>query len=472
MRNGRRQHSSQKVQGKFITQNQITGQKGINLIERFVLEMGFTWTSTSGANDAGIDGIIEIRDPATGEATNLIVQVQSKATETEFESETATSFVYRVKERDLNYWLQGNAPVLLVVSRPSKGEAYWIPVKEYFKAPERRTSCKVQFDKIRNLFDKNATSAIASQALPTDKGIYLRPPPKEEILTTNLLEVKHFASKLFVGVTHYNTIKEVENIFKELDERPGRLWFVKEKKIFSFHNLTEYPWTKVTDLGAVEEFNTKEWAVAKDTERQNDFVRLLNQALRTFASRKDFAAYTAQKGRNPIFFFRPRVRRNRETDVDELVRREESWKLEKASIRTLVEVYRSSKDQNRILYYRHHAFEGRFRRFENRWFLEISPTYHYTSDGINESKYRAENLAGMKRQEGHQSVANNVQFLAYYLAQHDLINKEYPFLGFGKLLNFQTDFGIPDLDWKNRADPDEIMPEEVLPDPQIELLTE
>jgi hypothetical protein len=47
--------------------------------------------------------------------TSFILQVQSKAVDDrECEAETPTSFVYRVKENDLRYWLQGNAPVLLV----------------------------------------------------------------------------------------------------------------------------------------------------------------------------------------------------------------------------------------------------------------------------------------------------------------------------------------------------------------------
>ena len=111
-----------------------------------------------------------------------------------------------------------------------------------------------------------------------------------------------------------------------------------------------------------------------------------------------------------------------------------------------------------------------FRQFGGRWFLEISPTYHYTSDGKNESPYRAENLSGMKRQEGHQAVSNNVKFLAYYLSHHDLLNPEYPFLGFGSLVEFKVDFGIHDEHWKNRTDADEIVPEQVSPDSQIELL--
>ena len=38
--------------------------------------------------EAGIDGYIEIRNASTGEVTNCIIQVQSKATERPFEGET------------------------------------------------------------------------------------------------------------------------------------------------------------------------------------------------------------------------------------------------------------------------------------------------------------------------------------------------------------------------------------------------
>ncbi|MHC4075935.1 MAG: DUF4365 domain-containing protein, partial [Planctomycetota bacterium] len=63
---------------KKITQNQITGQQGVNYVEQTVLEMGFTWHPTNASLEAGIDGIIEIRDPETGEVTNNIIQVQVK----------------------------------------------------------------------------------------------------------------------------------------------------------------------------------------------------------------------------------------------------------------------------------------------------------------------------------------------------------------------------------------------------------
>ena len=41
---------------KRITPQQITGQQGVNLAERVVLEMGFTWHPTNQGLEGGIDG--------------------------------------------------------------------------------------------------------------------------------------------------------------------------------------------------------------------------------------------------------------------------------------------------------------------------------------------------------------------------------------------------------------------------------
>lgn len=95
---------------KRIHQNSLTGQQGFNLIATIVGEMGFLWTPTGGSADAGIDGFIEIRQPETGEATNLVVQIQSKATVNRWDNEIETTFEYRWNERDIDYWMQGKPP--------------------------------------------------------------------------------------------------------------------------------------------------------------------------------------------------------------------------------------------------------------------------------------------------------------------------------------------------------------------------
>jgi hypothetical protein len=155
---------------KKIHRNSLLGQQGINLIERIVLEMGFVWYPTSGL-EAGIDGLIEIRDPVTGVVRNTILQVQSKATAGSFTAETAQGFDYLCDARDLDYWLQGNAPVILVVSRPATNEAYWVSVKDYFKDLAVRQARKVHFDKRRDCFDSACRPALLALGMPRNAGI-------------------------------------------------------------------------------------------------------------------------------------------------------------------------------------------------------------------------------------------------------------------------------------------------------------
>ena len=132
---------------KKILHADIIGKQGINLIEKICLEMGFLWHPTG--LEAGIDGYIEIRDNRSETVTNCIVQVQSKATE-QTGDEVAE---FCCAPKDLEYWLNGNAPVILIRSRPKTGEAYWVSIKEYFRDPSSRKSGKVNFDKTKDRFD-------------------------------------------------------------------------------------------------------------------------------------------------------------------------------------------------------------------------------------------------------------------------------------------------------------------------------
>ena len=103
--------------GKRITKAQVLGEKGVTLVSRRLLDMGFLWHPTNAPVEAGIDGFIELRDPETGEVANTWIAVQSKA-RTKLGKETDSSFEFTCERKDLEYWRHGNMPVLLVVSRP------------------------------------------------------------------------------------------------------------------------------------------------------------------------------------------------------------------------------------------------------------------------------------------------------------------------------------------------------------------
>ena len=52
-----------------------------------------------------------------------------------------------------------------------------------------------------------------------------------------------------------------------------------------------------------------------------------------------------------------------------------------------------------VAFYRHVAFEHQFRRYDGVWYVELNPTYVFTSDGIALDAYHQERLAGIKRLE-------------------------------------------------------------------------
>ena len=66
------------VSAKRILSSSITGQQDVNLSAHLVLRMGFLRYPTGGV-EPGIEAMTEIRHSASGEITNLVVQVQTKA---------------------------------------------------------------------------------------------------------------------------------------------------------------------------------------------------------------------------------------------------------------------------------------------------------------------------------------------------------------------------------------------------------
>jgi len=289
-----------KMHGKKVTPQSLLGQLGANLIEKIVLQMGWIWRPVN-VFDVGIDGEIdEIRDPTTGEATNCIVRVQAKATERAFASESESGLEFPCDANDLDYWLRGNVPVVLIVCRPSADEAYWVSIRDYFRDQSVRKPGRVRFDKKANRFDATSAATLRQLALPRDSGIYSAPLHRAESLYSNLLMVSSFASRIFVADTEFRDPKLLWARLNSLGTGAGPEWLLTDKKLISFQNLTSFPFDKVCDLGTCEDFDTDEWATSTDRDRQWQFIRLLNMSLKALARRRRLR-YDAK---NEYFYFR------------------------------------------------------------------------------------------------------------------------------------------------------------------------
>jgi len=189
-------------------------------------------------------------------------------------------FSYSCSASDLEYWLKGNIPVILIVSDPETSQAYWVWIQELFKDWKPGHSSSVKFGKSRDRFDVNALPALIQAGAPV-QGLYLAPKPKRETLWTNLLRVDELPALIFVASTSFKWAGEVRSALSLKRVQPKSGWVLWEKKIFSFEDLSEAGWNEICDPGTVEGFETAEYSDSPDLERRKLFVQLLNRTLRT-----------------------------------------------------------------------------------------------------------------------------------------------------------------------------------------------
>jgi hypothetical protein len=430
-----------RVLPKKIGNSDMIGARGVNLIERRILEMGYLWYPSGGV-EAGIDGRLEIRNE-NAEVTNLILSVQSKATDGTFEGETATDLTYTCSERDLRYWLKGNLPVILVYSRPETDEAYWLSVKDYFSDPIRRASRKMRFVKAQDAFDLAAKDVLRKLALPDGGGLYLGMTPKQETIFTDLLPVAQFPERYYHARTTFSSRKQALDHLYELSKGSGReVWrgfIVNGSTVYSFYDLSASQWGDLVDAGTVESDLTFEWSMTHDADRKKLFVELLNVTLQDQLREDDIHYSNMDK----FYFHRA------SDDLSDRSRKYRSRR--KNASREVFKRYQSKLDPERTSYFRHVAFFGHFLEMDGNWFLQITPTYRFTKDGYRDSRFSAEALSGIKRLENNQAVHGQVYMWADFL-QRDTLFSRQNLIKFHALMQFTADSGFEDSDWVKRED--------------------
>src|SRR5262249_54421402 len=160
--------------------------------------------------------------------------VQSKATERPFDAETANGFDLRCNPRDVDYWLNGNTPVILIQSRPSTDEAYWVDVKKYFSNLDHKKSGKIRFDKITDRFDETASAALERLATAAAGTISSAARQKKETIYSNLLRVGPLPQHYFVARTEYRTPQELFARLHELVHPVRGEWLLQGRNLISF----------------------------------------------------------------------------------------------------------------------------------------------------------------------------------------------------------------------------------------------
>lgn len=381
--------------------------------------------------DHGIDGHIDLVDPGTREVLNLVFLVQSKASGLPFPYETESTFQYTCAGADLNYWLSGNAPVILVLSHPERDEAWWVDIKAELSDPKRRAARTVVVDKCRQTFDASAAPALLGRAVPKDSGVFLAAPPKPEILTSNLLRVEAVPEVVYLSPSAATTYPAAGAL---LADEPGQGrgdWILRDGLVISFSDLTEAP-LNVLCAGDVERHDTTEWADSDDPDTQHRFMDLLSRTIEA-DHRGDLRWHNDRKH----LHFCP---------TPTLGPRREGRSAGRRG-HTVFGPYHSKKDPDTVSFYRHAALATKFRRFAGTWYCQLGTDYCFTRDGREEYQFADTLLAGIKRLDRHAAVAGWTKTWATFLTQPPHLFAAEKALIFGGLATFEVDRGIDDRLW-------------------------
>ncbi len=419
---------------KKISPQTITGQRGINLIERKVLEMGWIWHQRG--IDAGIDGHIEIRHEKTGEVTNLLIQVQSKATVIDNLAQGRDNFTYLCEEKDIDYWLKSNVPVILIFSNLPTEQAFWISIKDYFGVVSKRLSRRASFRIPEDIFDRTAMDKLAQLAVPLNSGIVFSPRAKVETLVSNLLEIASYPQTLFSAPTHVRDRGELRNYFRDHEWHPGNEWELNDKRIFSFIDIRGSKWSELCDTSKVTLSASTDTANSENEDERWLFTKLLYKCVDAMLRRR---GVRYDKNSKTHYF-------NATKDLS--ARKIIYHSTSKEVTREVFRPYMSKKNPSEVSYYRHSAFQGKFTRVNNVWYLKVTPTYRFTLDGESEHPFSDRLLNGIKKLELNEALLGQLLMWEDFLSQpSSLFREDYAFLSFANLQRYEIPVGINDPFW-------------------------
>ena len=364
---------------KTITNAQMIGSRGESFVAERAHAMGFVF-SPYGRLEAGIDGMLEIRDPLSGSMTGHVVAVQVKTkAEGPYTAETDSGFEYLMDEDDVSYWRDSNLPVIVVLVHLARRVANWKSVNEGTGAGLRR----LRIDTLIDVFDETAREGLA--ALCVEKGgwgVAFPPLRTGENGHLNLLQVV-LPKTIYVGASPFKSGASALRELLEHDDRPPDDWVIRGGQFMSFRDPRNGPLMHIVDVGSVEPFDTEEIAFPDEESEEHAIIDLLR---RTLTAQLDGNLAYSRKQR--AFFFTPHP--------DTIVRAYSYRSLRSHASANVVQEY---KKDGKVRYVRHHAFEPQFWRIGNRWYLSITPTFVFTWDGFRPDRFAASRLAGKKRME-------------------------------------------------------------------------
>jgi hypothetical protein len=395
---------------KTVTDSQLHGELGEMLVKARFHRLGLVFEGR-GRLETGIDGTVELRDPATGRMLGKTIAVQVKTSaDGHYTRETGVGFEYLLRTADLDYWRSSNLPVIIVLLRLSDESFYWKSVDQGLSGEERR----LEFDKIADRLDANSLDRLAALAVERGRlGSFVPPMRTGEPAHLNLMRVE-LPDEIFVAESPYRSGRDAMPTLLQA-EGPHFDWVIRGRRFVSFRDPRGTSLEAIVEPDTVEAIETECVTASDDHDDEVVTIELLRRTLED-----QFGADLAYDRDGRAFYFRA---------PDPLAPREYRYRsLREFTSATVVQLYMDKKKPDRLHNVRHHAFVPRFERIGDDWYLSITPTFFFSENGSRPHRFGSVLLAGKKRLDRNASVRGQVLLWQHLLAYNDAGEPQIPSL--------------------------------------------
>ena len=241
------------------TENQRIGRAGETFFQHFVDNvLGWVYRPVHQESDFGIDGYIDVLD--NGNITGKSIAVQIKCGNSFTSKKTAGGIRFDGDNKHLNYYLNLEIPVILVVIAGSLGEGYWV-VFDIEKTSPKSNGWWIEIPDSNKLDQntKNIFSKLAGDSKDFSEEVQNLWAMSEAIQNSSLLA---FAiSKLDIRKGNFETLDLIiqkltknqkmaiskrvsaEFFFPEYDSDPREIFEIPEIRRWLFKSITiGFPW--------------------------------------------------------------------------------------------------------------------------------------------------------------------------------------------------------------------------------------
>jgi hypothetical protein len=382
---------------KRLHPNVLNGFQGEQLVSARAGAMGFAFHVLNRL-ETGIDGMMELRDPNTHAMLGKWVGVQVKTTEAaKYAAESDTKFEYLLDPKDLAYWRQSNLPVIIVLVRLSDHTMYWQRVDAGRITEPRR----LDIDKKSDAFSQDAADAVAALTIEKNTfGTYVPPMLSGEAGHLNLMRLK-LPDEVFVGESPFKSGHEA---VKEMLLHPGPKhfdWVIRDRTFWSFRDPRGTVLEEIVDPDTVEAVDSEEVVLLEEVDDQNAVIELLRRSVETQLVGDLFF----DKDSRALCFraYGPGMKRE--------------YEYRSIQNPTSAEVVTLIGKEGRDDIMRHHAFVPRYQRIADDWFVSITPTFVFTSDGYRTHPASSIMLAGKKKLEKAGAIRGQVVMWRHLLKE-------------------------------------------------------